>query len=200
MSENESLAEMESIALEAGATNARIIHVEDVVIDERVRLKCFVPRCIGYGRYLMCPPHTMSVDEFKEILKHYRDAVIIQVEAEQDSLDKSGDLTDIEFFDEQMRTLRDSRLKLNDVIDEVERQAFKKGYPYAAGFSSGRCELWGGEECPGISDGICKHPFRARPAMEAVGIDVTRTAEKVGLSLELSSASRVKFTGLVLID
>jgi predicted metal-binding protein len=45
-------SEFVEVALRAGATAARIIPSNRVVIDERVRFKCEVPRCAGYGQYL----------------------------------------------------------------------------------------------------------------------------------------------------
>ncbi|MEE9609605.1 MAG: hypothetical protein V3W19_00045 [Desulfatiglandales bacterium] len=45
----ERLDEFVEIAKKAGATAARIIPSQKVVVDERVRLKCEVPRCGGYG-------------------------------------------------------------------------------------------------------------------------------------------------------
>ena len=40
-----------------GADRAAPLPAASVVVDERVRLKCRVPRCSSYGRNLMCPPH-----------------------------------------------------------------------------------------------------------------------------------------------
>ena len=57
-------SDLVAIALKAGATAARIIPAKQVVIDERVRLKCEVPRCGGYGQYLTYLPYFMSVDSF----------------------------------------------------------------------------------------------------------------------------------------
>jgi predicted metal-binding protein len=36
--------------------------------------------------------------------------------------------------------------------------------------------------------------------MEAVGIDVIKTAEAVGLPIHLSSSTNVRWTGLILLD
>jgi len=77
------------IALKAGGTAARIIPTKQVVIDEKVRLKCEVPRCAGYGQFLTCPPHVMSVDTFSRILSGYKWSLLVQVEAKDiDSTDK----------------------------------------------------------------------------------------------------------------
>ena len=68
-------------------------------------------------------------------------------------------------------------------MTDLERTAFKLGYRYAAAFSGGECVLC--DECVGQASGEqCRHPFEARPSMEAVGIDVVATAEAAGLSVE----------------
>jgi len=62
-------------ALELGATNAKIIRAEEIPVDERVTVKCQIPRCFGYGVSAHCPPHTMKPAELKELLKKYHWAV-----------------------------------------------------------------------------------------------------------------------------
>ena len=82
-------SEFVEVALRAGATAARIIPSRQVVIDERVRFKCEVPKCAGYGQYLTCPPYVMSVEVFSKILSCYKWGLLIQVEAKNiDSSDK----------------------------------------------------------------------------------------------------------------
>ena len=43
-----------------GASEVRVIKAADVIVDERVRLKCQVPICDSYGKNLMCPPYLPS--------------------------------------------------------------------------------------------------------------------------------------------
>jgi predicted metal-binding protein len=189
------------IALENGATRAKLIKADQVVVDQRVPLKCLVPRCNAYGRSLTCPPNSLPIEKFIEILSHYHHALIVQVESDQNSLDRSeGSLgsTYSDLLKGHLALFRPFRLKLLEVIERVEAGAFKQGYAFAAGFAAGSCPLCG-DECPGIMDGRCRHPFRARPAMEAVGIDIVKTAREAGFSVELSSGSAIKYTGLILI-
>ena len=46
-------------AIEIGAANARTIKTEEIPVDERVTLKCQIPRCFGYGNSAHCPPNTV---------------------------------------------------------------------------------------------------------------------------------------------
>ena len=57
------------------------------------------------------------------------------------------------------------------------------------------------EECVGIKSGLpCRYPFKARPVMEAVGIDVVTTTAKVGVDLDFGQSASRSWVGLVLVD
>ena len=192
--------ELIDIARENGATAARIISAEMVVIDERVRLKCEVPRCLGYGHYLTCPPYVMPVGIFAGILSRYRWCLLVQVEAKDiNSTDKSKGRIDHTLLKNNRELHRPFRLKLLHIVEAVEAAAFKKGLYLAAGFIGGSCVLC--DRCvDDKSSEVCRHPFRARPPMEAVGINVIETAKNAGLPIHLSSSKNVIWTGLVLLN
>lgn len=188
------------LALQEGARAATIVSARMVVVDERVRLKCEVPRCAKFNQYLTCPPYVMSVATFAGILSHYEWGLLIQVEAEHvDSTDKSSGRIDGRALKESVKRHRPYQLKLLNIVERVEAAAFKSGMRFAAGFTGGECVLC--EECvPNKRSDPCRHPFRARPAMEGVGIDVIQTAQNAGLPIHLSSAEHVLWTGLVLLE
>lgn len=187
-------------AKDQGASHVKVISTKDVCVDERVRLKCSVPRCSGYGTNLMCPPNVMSVDEFREILGLYDRAILVQVESETDSTDKSSRSLDLQLCEKIDSTTDSSKWqrRLLKLVNGIESQAFKKGFYLAAGLSGGECCLC--RACVTSGSGRpCRHPFEARPSMEAMGIDVIKTCEKAGMPVKLSSKKRVRWTGLVLL-
>lgn len=189
-----------SAANDLGADEAKIIDSKEIVVDKRVRLKCLVPVCASYGRNLMCPPNLMSVEEFASILELYGKALILQVEAEHDSTDKSeGCLSKrtCEELEKSTNTI-DWQIKLHRLVNQLETMAFKEGFYLAAGLTGGDCSLC--TECVTPQRGeLCRHPFEARPSMEAMGIDVLKTCDNVGLPVSLSSGNKVRWTGLVLL-
>ena len=193
-------SESVEVALRAGATAARIIPSRQVVIDDRVRLKCEVPRCAGYGQYLTCPPYVMSVEAFSKIRSSYKWGLLVQVEAKDiDSADKDKGRINRTILKENRKLHRSFKLKLLEIVEAVESAALKKGMRFATGLVGGSCVLC--ERCvDGKSSDACRHPFRARPPMEAVGIDVVKTAQNAGLPIHLSSSENVVWTGLVLLD
>ena len=193
-------SESVEVALRAGATAARIIPSKQVVIDERVRLKCEVPRCAGYGQYLTCPPYVMSVETFSKIRSSYKWGLLVQVEAKDiDSTDKDKGRINRTILKENRKLHRSFKLKLLEIVEAIESAAFKKGMRFATGLVGGSCALC--ERCvDDKSSQVCRHPFRARPPMEAVGIDVVKTAQNAGLPIHLSSSKNVVWTGLILLD
>ncbi|MHC4198991.1 MAG: DUF2284 domain-containing protein [Planctomycetota bacterium] len=64
----------------------------------------------------------------------------------------------------------------------LEREAFLAGYYKAFGMGAGPCTLC--DEC--AFDEGCRHAAEARPAMEACGIDVFRTARANGFEIDVA--------------
>jgi len=200
-SEDNRLRHLATAAKDLGATEAKVVSTEDIVVDKRVRLKCAIPVCVDYGRHLLCPPNTMSVDEFSEVVKLYRNAIILQIEADVDSSDKSRRHLDEDVCKHVERSTGSARWerRLHRLVNQMETLAFKQGFYLAAGLTGGNCHLC--RECVIPQSGeSCRHPFEARPSMEAMGIDVVKTCKNVGLPLNLSSRKKVRWTGLVLLD
>ena len=192
--------ELTDMARKHGTTSARIIPAKMVVIDEKVRLKCELPRCAGYGHYLTCPPYVMPVETFRRILSIYKWCLLVQVEAKDiNSTDKGKGRINQSILKENRQLHRPFRLKLLQIVEALEAAAFKKGLYLAAGFIGGSCVLC--DKCVNEKTSeVCRHPFRARPPMEAVGINVIRTVKNAGLSIHLSSSQNVIWTGLILLN
>ena len=191
-------------AEDLGANRAAPLPAAAVVVDDRVNLKCRVPLCSGYGHNLMCPPAVMAADETRGVLRKYGDTLVVQLDIPltQDCVDEQLDgKSHAESHSDgaQLEGLRESQSAFANLMTDLEKAAFKLGYRYAAAFSGGECVLC--EECVGQASGErCRHPFEARPSMEAVGIDVVATAEAAGLSVELPADEHPAWTGLLLID
>jgi predicted metal-binding protein len=178
-----------SMLKERRASSVTLIEVADIVVDERVRLKCQVPLCDSYYKNLMCPPYVPTVAEFREALNRYSRAILLQVSAELEKTCANAPSEDV-FLPAK---------KLHELVHFGEKEAFTAGFRFAAGFIGGCCRLC--DECVAV-DGCkrCRFPFKARPSMEAMGIDVIATAEKAGLPVDsFPITNRVTWTGLILI-
>jgi len=84
------------------------------------------------------------------------------------------------------------------VVTELEREAFLNGFYKALGLGAGPCRLC--KECNPA--GNCMHPAKARPSMEACGIDVYATARANGFPIEVlkDQSCEPNRYGLVLVD
>jgi predicted metal-binding protein len=196
--------ELEAVARELGADDVAALPAADVVIDERVRLKCRVPLCSGYGRNLMCPPNTLTPEEMSEVLRRYRLALFVQQRIQLTSADvaeRFGGLSYAEavVLPDYESVAAESQKAFAELMGKLETAAFKRGLRFAAAFTGGDCKLC--PECVGQGSGLpCRHPFAARPAMEAVGIDVIATAARAGLVVEMPAVDLPSWTGLLLLD
>ncbi len=171
-------------ALEFGASAAEVIPASSVVAEERVRMKCLVPRCgaLQDGGTPYCPPHTPEPDFMRKVFSQYRWAVLFKRNIE--SLE--GYTPTSEARRAEMRAHPETRLsfheKTHEIVNRLESYVQSEGYDLALGFAAGSCKgnLCHGAPCAVFQTGTCRFPLRARPSMEAVGIDVFDLANKVG--------------------
>jgi len=92
---------------------------------------------------------------------------------------------------------RNSR-KIKEAVPEIERELFLKGFYKAWGMGAGPCRYC--HECD-IEAG-CRFPRKARPAMEACGIDVFATVRLNGFPIEVltSRTQEQNHYGLILFE
>lgn len=166
------------LALELGASDAAIVPADWVVVDERVRLKCLIPRCPRVGETPNCPPNSPEPDLVRKAFSHYRWAVAVKVEVTSlaDYVVKAG------ASGEQRRKAFSFHLRSHEIVCQLEGAAYRDGYYLALGLGGGSCKdtLCRGVICQFLDSGRCRFPLRARPAMEALGIDVLQLASRLG--------------------
>jgi len=84
------------------------------------------------------------------------------------------------------------------IVTRIEREAFLEGHYKAFAWGAGPCTLC--RACD--TSGACTHADRARPSMEAAGIDVYATARAAGMPIEVVRArgERGDYYGLVALE
>jgi predicted metal-binding protein len=163
-------------ALKAGVDDAMVVQTSKVHTAPWVRMKCQFG-CRQYGQSHCCPPRTPTSDEMRRILDSYTHAILLHWNW------KEG----VKPIDE-----------FNNAVVDTELALFLDGYYKAWSVGSGPCRLC--EKC-NIS-GQCVHGTKARPSMEACGIDVFRTVREHGLPVRVlkeRSEERHGY-GLVLVE
>jgi predicted metal-binding protein len=175
------------LALQLGASDARTVLTDSLVVQERARAKCSIPKCAEYGTNLHCPPHSPKAEEIREILSDFTYGLAIKLDINPEyaagaeiqncylkrKLDEAG----------RYRSLGKEYKKMFFIVSEIESKAFYDGYYFAMGFAAGSCKnvFCFKLECQGLKSGeSCRMALRARPSMEAVGFDVFGMANALG--------------------
>ncbi len=169
-----------SLALDLGASDVVIVPANRIVVDERVRLKCTIARCPRAGETPNCPPYAPDLELVRRAINRYSWAILLKCDVSpiKDYIPGRGATKA-----EQRRVLLFHK-KGSDVVYGLERQAYKDGYHLAMGLGGGSCKdyLCQGMICQFLDSGRCRFPLRARPAIEAMGIDVMKLVNEGGWS------------------
>ncbi len=196
------------MALELGASDARIIPASQVVVEDRVVLKCRVG-CNHYGKTLACPPYTPSAEEFRKIVSEYSYAMFIKFtsRAEADSelqknlakAERNDALSsDVKAkADEFWKRWKEDKRQMLETVVALEKAAMRSGYSLALSFVSGACQLC--EKC-NIENRICAHPELARYSEDAVGVNVKKTAKNASIEFSTTWEKNPASFTLLLID
>jgi predicted metal-binding protein len=210
----EKLEEIVSVALANGMDRAKVISPEVIVVERRAQARCLIPRCTSYGKSLTCPPNTPPPEEVKAIIGEYRSAVMMQVDGSE-AKDGTSELLRRDY-----NWCYQSVYKLHEALHNCECRAFDLGYYLTIGMGAGDCRwceiLGGGIErygddvllhanaggCAGAKGGNCREEYRARPALEAMSVNVLATAANAGLPFYFSGKDEgyVTWNAILLVD
>lgn len=171
---SEDLVKYKEHALKLGATRAKIIEVDKVPVDERIVLKCRIPRCFGYGACAQCPPNTLKPEELRELLKRYQWAVFFIVDVAPEVI-----IRDKATIKERVAAYQ----LVFTIVNKIESLAFYDGHYLAFGLAAGSCRhtFCGKQDnCQALEGKKCRFSILARPSMEAVGIDVYKMVAEAG--------------------
>ncbi len=195
-------------ALDMGAVDAKIIPVSEIVVENRVTLKCRAG-CIGYGKKLTCPPYVPTPDEFRKILSEYHYGLLVKflspANADPDVicsiyrywLDPAAPADKKERAAQFWKDHFNGTGAFAPMMLELERIAFNAGNPFALAFVNGSCRLC--ETC-NVKAGICVHPTQARIPEHAVGVNMVKTAGKAGMPIRFPVEGHPELMALLLID
>ncbi|PVX26129.1 MAG: metal-binding protein [Candidatus Bathyarchaeum sp.] len=199
---------LKNLAMELGASAAKVISANEIIVEHRVVLKCKIG-CKHYGKTLMCPPYSPSVDDFKKTLSEYSYALVLKFKSQVDVSPEVAKLLSKNENDpsltkemhEKIHAFWDSwkkdKLKLLKMVRDLEKAAMNKGYPLALGFTTGSCLVC--EKCD-VEKKVCIHPTEARYTAQSVGVNIKQTLDNASMSILFPMKGAPETFGLVLID
>jgi len=195
-------------ALSLGAADAKVIPASDVVVEDRVTLKCRAG-CVSYGKKLTCPPYVPTPEEFRRILSEYSYALLVKFisPAETDDdvicsiyrywLDPKAPADKKEKATQFWTDHFNGTGSFAPMMLELERTAFNAGNTFALALVNGSCRLC--ETC-NVKGKICIHPSQARIPEHAVGVNMIKTTEKAGMPIKFPVHGHPELMALLLID
>ncbi|MBC8466389.1 MAG: DUF2284 domain-containing protein [Deltaproteobacteria bacterium] len=152
-------------ALEQGADEAQVVDASKIPVEDAVAFKCRVPRCFGYNNCAQCPPHAPKPAEIRQLLKSYTHGVLFVSRVDSKLLKR----------DRNDKKRKAAFRAILEIVSKLESAAFYDGHYLAVGFSAGSCfsSLCDPKlGCQVLNGENCRFALKARPSMEAVGMNV----------------------------
>lgn len=141
------------------------IQPNSIIFGEWVRMKCMYG-CGNYGKRANCPPNVPPVSQCKEFINEYNQIVIMHFENKFEKPEERLPWT----------------IEINKNIVNAEREIFLAGFYKAFALLTDSCRIC--KECSDNRD-KCNNKKYSRPAPDAFGIDVYKTARSNGFSINV---------------
>lgn len=151
---------------------------EELVFEECVRLNCYY--CKKYDSSWRCPPRIPHLN-YQKLVKEYAHGIFAKIE--------------IPFSENDFPEVRTrSTNELHRALLKLEEYLWEHNFPMAVSFIGGSCKL-----CKnGCGKERCNNPGLARMPMEATGINVVKSAEKVGIRIVFPPKGSLVRLGMLL--
>lgn len=164
------LDELIELACKLGATDAAVISAADISVEDDLAGLCRNTRCESYGLSASCPPHVAGPAGFRQLLKHFKRAVVFKIDVPTDML----------FSDGRSELFR----LLHEIAARIEQSAVEMGYHNSKGYAGGSCKsifCRNQPDCRVVDrHDVCRNPQRARQSMSGFGINVPKLVKSAG--------------------
>ena len=169
---------MQAVNSQGYKVDGKLIQRKDIVFEERVKMNCFY--CGRYNKGWKCPPKLPDID-VEKLLSEFDSLAFVYLKMPLDD----NDFT-------QVRT--DSSVQLHRALLECERWLYRNNNSTALSFIGGSCKL-----CKnGCASNGCANPYESRSPVEALGINVVKSAQNVGIDIAFPPKDYMMRIGLLL--
>lgn len=156
----------------------KMIDSSKLIFEEKVKMNCFY--CGKYNMSWKCPPKLPQIDG-KKMLAEFDNAAFVWVQ--------------IPIAKDNFAVVRkDSSILLHRALLECEKWLWDHNNSTALSFIGGSCKL-----CKnGCAPNRCANPYQSRSPVEALGINVVKSAELFGINIVFPPTEYMTRLGLLL--
>ncbi len=155
-------------AIRLGASDAKVIRTNGIIIEPHLVELCKPPGCQGYGKCANCPPHAMGPQEARAMIESHTWALLFKIDLPPESL----------LSESHHREFR-KVFMISGALEQAARQ-LGLASPYGLGAGSCKVAFCNGVPCAQLQAKPCLYPKVARPSPEAIGINLFKLASLVG--------------------
>lgn len=150
-----------------------------IVFEENVKMNCFY--CGKYNNNWRCPPNLPDID-YAKMFSEFDEGLFVAL---------NYPITDKLRY-EDIRT--ESSITLHKILLTLEEWMWNHNAANAISFIAGSCKL-----CKsGCGKDKCNNPYMSRSPLEATGVNVVKSAHKVGINISFPTEKKIMRVGLLL--
>jgi len=149
------------------------------VFEERVKALCF--HCASYSTKWTCPQKMPKIN-YEKVFSEYKNGLLVYC--------KFDNIKEEEFPEIRKKSTN----LLHKELLKLEKICWNNNLPMAISFIGGGCKL-----CKnGCADDKCRNPYLARIPLEATGINVIKSLEKIEIDVSFPVKETLCRYGLLL--
>ncbi len=152
---------------------------KDLIFEERVKMICF--NCGKYKTNWRCPGNMPKNIDYKQLVNEFKNGAFVYVK--------------IPFNKTNYNEIRsESSVILHRSLLQMEKYLWDHNKPVVLSFIGGSCKL-----CKnGCGKEKCNNPYNARSPLEAIGVNVVKSAAKYGIDITFPPKDYMMRIGLIL--
>lgn len=158
--------------------HSMLISPSELIFEENVKMNCFY--CGRYNENWKCPPKLPDID-YPKMMFEYEGGMFIWIQCPYDE----SNYQDVR---------NESSILLHKMLLDMEKQLWHLNAPTAISFIGGSCKL-----CKnGCGEKRCNNPYQSRTPLEAIGVNIIKSAKKYGIDITFPPHNHILRLGLLL--
>lgn len=163
-------------------SSAEIVFIDpkELIFEEVAKMNCFY--CGKYNNNWRCPPHLPDNIDYKKMMEEFDAGLFLIL---------TYDITS----KEQFAVVRnESSVAVHRILLDLEKWMYNHNSSTAISFIGGSCKLCKG----GCGKEKCNNPYMSRSPIEALGINVIKSASRYGINIEFPTDKQLMRIGMLL--